>query len=92
MLLRERRVFKSWNVIYPVLIYFVVTNLSMSLFTMLAVFLGADPQEQYMMLHTAVAAVTIPFIAWHYQKDKAQPTVFWEHMEGSCMSFSEPVC
>ena len=81
MLLRESRVFKSWNVIYPVLIYFVVTNLSMSLFTMLAVFLGADPQEQYMMLHTVVAAVTIPFIAWHYQKDKAQPTVFWEHME-----------
>ncbi len=74
-------VFKSWNVIYPVFIYFVVTNLSMSLFTMLAVFLGADPKEQYMMLQTAAVAVTIPFIARYYQKDKQEPTVFWEHMD-----------
>ncbi len=81
MLLKSSSVFKSWNVIYPVLIYFVVTNVSMSLLTMFAVFLGVDPKEQYMMLHTAAAAVTIPFIARYYQKDKAKPTVFWEHME-----------
>ncbi len=73
-------IFKSWNVIYPIFIYFVATNLSMSLFTMLAVFLGADPEEQYMALQTASVAVTIPFIAHYYQKDKNEPTVFWEHM------------
>lgn len=73
-------IFKSWNVIYPIFIYFVATNLSMSLFTMFAVFLGADPQEQYMSLQTASVAVTIPFIARFYQKDKNEPTVFWEHM------------
>lgn len=74
-------IFKSWNVIYPIFIYFVATNLSMSLFTMLAVFLGADPEEQYMALQTASIAVTIPFIAHYYQKDKNEPTVFWEHMD-----------
>lgn len=73
-------IFKSWNVIYPIFIYFVATNLSMSLFTMLAVFLGADPEEQYMALQTASVAVTIPFIAHYYQKDRNEPTVFWEHM------------
>ena len=74
-------IFKSWNMIYPIFIYFVVTNLAMTVFTMFAVFLGADPQEQYMMLQTAAVAVTIPFIARYYQKDKKEPTVFWEHME-----------
>ena len=74
-------IFKAFNIIYPVFVYFVATNLSMSLFTMFAVFLGADPQEQYMALQTASVAVTIPFIARFYQKDKNEPTVFWEHMD-----------
>lgn len=74
-------IFKAWNVIYPIFVYFVATNLSMSLFTMLAVFLGANPEEQYMALQTASVAVTIPFIAHYYQKDKNEPTVFWEHMD-----------
>lgn len=74
-------IFKSWNIIYPVFIYFVVTNLGMSLFAMLAAFLGADPEEQYMALQTAAVAVTIPFIANYYRKDKGEPTVFWEHMD-----------
>ena len=81
MLPKNSPIFKSWNVIYPVFIYFVVTNLSMSLFTIFAVFLGADPKEQYMMLQTASVAVTIPFIARYYQKDQAEPTVFWKHMQ-----------
>ena len=70
-------VFKAFNIIYPVFVYFVATNLSMSLFTMFAVFLGAEPQEQYMALQTASVAVTIPFIARFYQKDRNEPTVFW---------------
>ncbi len=74
-------VFKAFNIIYPVFVYFVATNLSMSLFTMFAVFLGADPQEQYMALQTASVAVTIPFIARFYQKDRNEPTVFWAHMD-----------
>lgn len=74
-------IFRAVHIIYPIFVYFVAINLSMSLFTMLATFLGADPQEQYMALQTAAVAVTIPFIARHYQKDKNEPTVFWEHMD-----------
>ena len=74
-------IFKSFHIIYPVFVYFVAINLSMSLFTMLAVFLGADPKEQYMSLQTASVAVTVPFIARYYQKDRNEPTVFWEHMD-----------
>lgn len=74
-------IFKSWNVIYPVFIYFVVTNLAMTLFAMFASFLGADYQEQYMALQTASVAVTIPFIARYYDKDRKEPTVFQQHMQ-----------
>lgn len=74
-------IFKSWNVIYPIFIYFVVTNLAMSLFAVFASFLGADVKEQYMALQTAAVAVTIPFIVRYYSKDRKEPTVFWAHME-----------
>jgi len=52
----------------------------MPLLAMLASFLGADYKEQYMALQTATVAVTIPFIANYYNKDRREPTVFWEHM------------
>lgn len=74
-------IFRALHIIYPIFVYFVAINLSMSLFTMLATFLGADPREYYMALQTAAVAVTIPFVARHYQKDKNEPTVFWEHMD-----------
>ena len=73
-------IFKTWNVIYPILICFVVTNLGMSLLAMLVSFLGADYQKQYMALQAAVAAITIPVVFRYYQRDKKEPTVFWEHM------------
>lgn len=74
-------ILKSWNIIYPVFIYFVVTNLAMTVFAMFATFLGADYEEQYMALQTATVAVTIPFIASYYNKDRKEPTVFQEHMQ-----------
>ena len=73
-------IFKSWNVIYPVLIYYVVANLAMSLLAMLVSFLGADYQKQYMALQTAVAAISIPVIFRYYQRDRKEPTAFWERM------------
>lgn len=74
-------ILKSWNIIYPVFIYFVVTNLAMTVFAMFATFLGADYEEQYMALQTATVAVTIPFIASYYNKDRKEPTVFQGHMQ-----------
>ena len=87
MNLRDRQnspILKSWNVIYPIFIYFVVMNLAMSLFAMLASFLGADYQEQYMALQTATVAVTIPFIANYYNKDRKQLNVWWNREHCCC--------
>lgn len=77
---RSSIIFQSWNAIYPVMIYFVVANVAMSLFAMLVTFLGADYQKQYMALQTAVAAISMPIIFRYYQKDKKEPTAFWERM------------
>lgn len=71
---------KSYNVVYPILIYFLVMTLAMNIFAMLIVGMGADYQKQYMLLQTAVSLVTIPFIYRYYKKDKNQPTVFHQHL------------
>ncbi len=73
-------IFQSWNVIYPVLIYFVVINLAMSLFAMLASFLGADYQKLYMALQAAATAAALPFLFRFYQRDKKEPATFWARM------------
>lgn len=74
-------IFKFWNVIYPIFIYFVAINLAVSLFAVFAAFLGADIQKQYMALQTAAVAVTLPFIVRYYRKDQKEPTAFWERMK-----------
>lgn len=73
---------RFWNIIYPVLIYYVVTSAAMYLFTMLAVYLGADYKRQYMMIQAAAVAVTIPVIYRYYEKDRREITVFHEHISG----------
>lgn len=73
-------IFQSWNVIYPVLIYFVVINLAMSLFAMLASFLGADYQKLYMALQAAATAAALPFLFRFYQRDKKGTATFWARM------------
>lgn len=65
---------QSWNVVYPIFMYFVVINIAMYICTMIAVGLGADYGEQYMMIQTAAAALTIPFIYRYYERDCKEPT------------------
>lgn len=71
---------KSFNVIYPILIYFVVMTVAINVFAVILVNLGGDYKEQYMLLQTLVSAVTIPFIYHFYRKDKKEPTVFHQHL------------
>ena len=66
-------IFKFWNVIYPIFIYFVAINLAVSLFAVFAAFLGADIQKQYMALQTAAVAVTLPFIVRYYREVQNEP-------------------
>ncbi len=80
---QSNMILKAWNAICPILVSFVVTNLAMTVFAMLAAFLGADYETWYMALQTASVAVTIPFIANYYQKDCREPTAFQEHMQAA---------
>lgn len=66
--------FKAAGVVYPLLIYYVVITVAMSLVTAMAVKLGIDPQKQYMAIQAIATAVTIPFIYYFYRKDRREPT------------------
>lgn len=72
--------FKSAGVVYPLLVYYVIISVAMSLFTAIAVKLGVDPQEQYMAIQTIATAVTIPFIYSFYRKDRLEPTTCQQHL------------
>lgn len=71
---------QSWNVVYPIFMYFVVINIAMYVCTMIAVGLGADYEKQYMMIQTAAVAITIPFIYRYYERDRKEPTVCHQHL------------
>lgn len=72
---------KSCNVVYPILIYFLVMSLAMNIIAAITVKMGGDIDKQYMMLQTIVAIITFPFIYRFYRKDKQYPTVFRMHLE-----------
>ena len=72
---------KSCNVVYPILIYFLVMSLAMNIIAAITVKMGGDIDKQYMMLQTIVAIITFPFIYRFYRKDKQYPTVFHMHLE-----------
>lgn len=71
---------KMWNVIYPILVYYAVSNVVMYL-AMLA--LGVTENTYvafYTMLQTIATAVAIPIILGYYHKDKLMFTVFQQRM------------
>lgn len=72
---------KSCNVVYPILIYYLVMTLAMNIVAVIMVKMGGDIEKQYMMLQTLVALITLPFIYRFYRKDKQYPTVFHMHLE-----------
>lgn len=72
--------FKSAGVVYPLLIYYVVISVAVSLIAAIAAKLGIDPQEQYMAIQTIATAVTIPFIYSFYRKDRREPTTCQQHL------------
>ena len=59
--------YKIWQVIYPVGIYYVVASIA---FYMLTFFMG-EMQETYMLRQMICAALTIPFVLTFYRQDQA---------------------
>ncbi|MEG1946667.1 MAG: CPBP family intramembrane glutamic endopeptidase [Lachnospiraceae bacterium] len=77
---RQGAILKSWNVIYPIFVYFVSINIATNVFAILATLLVTDYHLWYMAIQTAAVVVTLPFIYRYYKKDKEEPTVFQQHL------------
>lgn len=79
--MKDNSLWKIWNVIYPILIYFMVSNVVIYLLVLVLGIPGMENREaqytsQYMMLQTIAAAVSIPILYGFYQQDGMCFTVF----------------
>ena len=77
---KENALIKIWNVIYPILVYYAVSNVVMY-FVMLALGITENTYSaNYTMLQTIATAVAIPIILGYYHKDKLLCTVFHQRI------------
>lgn len=74
--MKNHSFFKIWDIAYPVLLYYVVSNIVMSL-AILALGIREDNYAaSYTMLQTMAAAVSLPVLYRFYRKDQMLFTVF----------------
>ncbi len=69
---------KAWNVIYPILIYYVISNVVIYLSSL---FLGVGEEtyvQYYMLLQTISTAVALPVLYNYYRRDQLTMTVFYQ--------------
>lgn len=69
---------KAWDVIYPILIYYAVSNVVIYL---AMVFLGVGEEtyaQKYMLLQTISTVVVLPILLKFYQRDQMLMTVFYQ--------------
>lgn len=71
---------KVWNILYPILIYYVVSNIVMSLAIWAFGITAENYSENYTMLQTIAAAVSLPVLYGFYRKDQMMFTVFQQRM------------
>lgn len=69
--MKDNNYWRVWSIVYPVGIYFVVTNLVM--FMLGSVWLMTD--ENYMIQHIIATAAAFPFLYSFYHRDKRLPGV-----------------
>lgn len=69
---------KTWSVIYPILIYYAVSNVVIYL---AGLFLGVNEDtymQNYMLLQTIATAVALPILYNFYRRDQLMMTVFYQ--------------
>lgn len=67
---------KVWNIIYPIFIYYVISNIVMSLAVLALGISSENYSQHYTMLQTIATAVSLPFLYGFYRKDQMMFTVF----------------
>lgn len=81
--MKDNNYWRVWGIVYPVGIYFVVTNLVM--FVLGSVWRMTD--ENYMIQHIIATAAACPFIYSFYRRDKGQSTVTEDGQKGAAAGF-----
>lgn len=77
--------FRIWDILYPILLYFVISNVAMSMFVVIWQMTGGFSEElyvrQYTLLQTLATIVVFPFLYNFYRKDKLTCTVFHQRLK-----------
>lgn len=75
---------KAWSVIFPVFIYYVISNVVIYLAML---FLGVTEEtyaRHYMVLQTIATAVALPVLYNFYRRDQLMMTVFYQRTSMEC--------
>lgn len=78
--MKNNGLFKAWNIIYPILLYYVISNVVMSLAIWAFGINETNYRESYTMLQTIAVAVSLPVLYGFYRKDQMLFTVFQQRM------------
>lgn len=81
--MKKNAFFKVWNLLYPILLYYVVSNIVIALAVM-ALGINEDTYAaHYTMLQTIAAAVCLPVLYRFYRSDQLMNTVFQQRMRNA---------
>lgn len=71
---------KVWNVIYPILVYYVLSNVVMALAIFAMGVTEETYRQNYTMLQTIATAVALPVLYGFYRRDQMMFTVFHQRI------------
>ncbi len=72
---------KIWNVIYPIFIYYVISNVAMYLFLFALQITEETYSQSYTMLQTIATALCLPVLFHFYRRDQLLCTVFQQRLQ-----------
>jgi hypothetical protein len=77
---RQSVLVKIWNICYPILIYYMVSNITMYLLILALGITDETYTGSYMMLQTLATVVCIPFLFHFYHRDRMLCTVYQQRL------------
>ncbi len=72
---------KIWTILYPILIYYVISNVAMYLFVYALQITEETYSHSYTMLQTIATALCLPVLFGYYRKDRLLCTVFQQRLQ-----------
>lgn len=75
-MLKNNGFIKVWNILYPIFLYYVISNVVIYLAAMLLGVSRENYVEQYTMLQTIATATALPMLYRFYRADQMMFTVF----------------